>query len=183
MANLLPLAQKQKIRKEYKMRRASVMFVLIIFLFVIGIVLLIPQHVALSIKQTITTEELESIKNQISQKTSIDPEEIIKQTNSQIGLLVQSPQAFAGIYNTFYKIIEKRSNDIAITGMFYNLDNNEMKISIHGIARNRKSLSEFAEILESQKIFFHVELPISNFVKEEDIDFSLTLKINTENVN
>jgi len=183
MANLLPLAQKHKVRKEYKMRRMIVMFALAAFLFSAGIVLLVPQYIALSIRERVANEEAVSIKDQIAQKTETDPEEIISETNSRINSLTKPPAAGYGAYDIFMEITDGKSDDIGITGMFYNFDNNEMKVTVNGIAKNRKSLSGFAGVLESKKIFYDTELPISNFVKEEDIDFALTLKVNTENGN
>ncbi|NIR48449.1 PilN domain-containing protein, partial [candidate division KSB1 bacterium] len=50
-----------------------------------------------------------------------------------------------------------------------------VRVSINGTARDRAALSAFARELENEPRFANIDLPISNFVKETDIDFSLTL--------
>ena len=51
----------------------------------------------------------------------------------------------------------------------------EGKIVLAGIARDRDSLTDFVKMIESQEIFTKVDLPVSNFAKDKDINFSINI--------
>lgn len=57
----------------------------------------------------------------------------------------------------------------------------ENKIKIGGNAKTRDDVLLFQKILEQQKKFKEVESPLSNFVKQEDVDFYFSFKIKNEN--
>lgn len=54
------------------------------------------------------------------------------------------------------------------------------KIMLTGFAYNREQIIEFKENLENSKDFSNVESPISNLVKQSNIDFSLVFNFNPE---
>ena len=75
------------------------------------------------------------------------------------------------------KIIEKKNAVIAINSFSVNLSKKDKyELFVSGTAKKRKDLKVFAESLRSSKEFGSVDLPISNFAKIADIDFSVTLK-------
>ena len=74
------------------------------------------------------------------------------------------------------EIVLQKMPDIKINQISY--DNSTAagkKISIHGIASNRERLLLFRRALEDDIAFKKVDLPISNFVKGSNIEFSLNL--------
>ena len=177
MVNLLPFKQKQKIKKEYKMRRAIVALLFVGVLFIVGIVFLVPQYVMLLNKQHNLKVSLDTIKHQGVEKHHTGLVDVISKTNAQIKSLTQNSVVFYGAYDVFREVLKKKNTSIKIFGLFYNFDNNETRVSISGIAGDRKNLLAFTKKLESNKMFYGVELPISNFVKEQDIDFSILIKV------
>ena len=73
-------------------------------------------------------------------------------------------------------ILLKKRSDIKITQILYQNDGtNGKKITLTGIASSREVLLLFRQALEDSSSFKDVVLPISNFVKGSNIDFSLSL--------
>jgi hypothetical protein len=73
-------------------------------------------------------------------------------------------------------ILLKKRPDIKITQITY--DNNATsgkKINITGTAPSREVLLLFRQALEDSPNFKNIDLPISNFVKGSNINFSLSL--------
>jgi hypothetical protein len=52
------------------------------------------------------------------------------------------------------------------------------QFSISGIAKNRNGLVQFIDDLKSKGGFPSVESPVSDLVKESDIVFNISLKVN-----
>jgi len=74
------------------------------------------------------------------------------------------------------EIILKKTSDIKIEQIFYeNSISGGKKISIRGVSPSRERLLLFRRALEDDATFKKVDLPISNFVKGSNIEFSLTL--------
>jgi Tfp pilus assembly protein PilN len=50
------------------------------------------------------------------------------------------------------------------------------KMKLEGLAKNRNDLVKFKEILEQDKNFTEVKMPISNFTSQENINFEINLE-------
>lgn len=57
----------------------------------------------------------------------------------------------------------------------------ENKIKIGGNAKTRDDVLLFQKILEQEKQFIEIESPLSNFVKQKDVDFYFSFKIKNAN--
>lgn len=54
----------------------------------------------------------------------------------------------------------------------------EEKIKLEGLAKNRDDLVRFKEILSKEQFFNEVEMPISNFTSQENVNFEINLTLN-----
>ena len=74
------------------------------------------------------------------------------------------------------ELVLKKTEGIKIRKISYvNDQSSGKKIIIGGIANDREALLLFRKSLESSENFKDIELPISNFVKGRDIDFTFDL--------
>lgn len=64
---------------------------------------------------------------------------------------------------------ETRLNSLSI--------NNKNELVISGFAKNRENIIRFKEILENSSLFENIENPLSNLIKQTDIDFTFNMKI------
>lgn len=177
MSNLLPTEAKKTIKKESHLRVAVVALFLLAALLLVSVVWLVPAYILSANKYNVTEGELVALKNEIEQLQPDDPKEEIDDINEKLGVLKGGPFTEHYAYDLITDIIEKKNEDIQITNIFYDKTNTEIKVLLRGNALNRESLSSFVSEIEKNKLYSRVDLPISNFVKETNLEFSLNVYI------
>ena len=101
----------------------------------------------------------------------------IKGLNDQLAIVENAEKnKFSVSEKVLNEIIIKKTPDIKITKISYSTDSTGSKSdSIAGTAPSREVLLSFQQALEADANFKSVDLPISNFVKGSNIQFSLSL--------
>jgi len=177
MSNLLSTETKKEIHKEHRLRVIITALFLLTVLFLISVIWLVPIYILSANKYDITKTALSVAEGEISRVQPNDPKEIINNINTKLTILGEEPPSGQQAHNIIIDIVERKSNNIKITSISYNKAGEETRILLQGDALNRESLSSFVREIEKNELFSSVELPISNFVKEKDLDFSLTVYI------
>ncbi len=74
-------------------------------------------------------------------------------------------------------VLESRPASITISQFLFSYSGVESnaKLDLHGVATDRTALQSFKTVLEKTGKFTNVEVPISNFVKKTNIDFTISL--------
>ncbi len=184
MLNLLPLSEKKKIQKEYKVRLCIVVSFLFAALVAIAVVLLAPSFILSSFKYSSATKQLAMEKKKISDSIEgIDPIKVAKDVNAELKVLEKKGSLMPFSYDVFTVIVGYKPDGIKIKSMFYDRRQKDGNISIAGVSKDRKTLLSFLKSLEGEEIFTKVELPISSFVEGEDIEFSIRITLDKENKN
>jgi len=177
MSNLLPLETKKEILKERHFRTVVIALFLLSALLVLSAVWLTPAYILSKNKYDITERELNAIKKEISTVQPEDTGVLIEDINNKLAILGGGISPKHHAYNIIGDIVEQKNNKIKITDIFYDKSGTEIRVLLRGEAFNRESLSSFVREIEKNELFSRVELPISDFVKETDLDFSLTMYI------
>jgi hypothetical protein len=171
--NFLPEEDKRKIKKEYLRRFFVVVGIFSFSAISIGVILLLSFSVFL-MDQEYSLERLLAVSEERLSRGKI--ENIIflaEELNTKISLL-DSGQKNIGEKSAFIKIIlEEKTNKIKINDFFFDKE----KILIQGISENRQNLLSFVDSLRKKKDFKKVESPVSNLIKERDIEFKLTIEL------
>ena len=179
MLNLLPEKQKKIVVTQYWLRVSiTVLFSLIIVL-LIAIAFLAPTFIY-SKDRTVQLEEQSLIlENEARESGRIELSEDLKRWQMLVKLLDASVEKI-NIAETESIIKEKQTLSISIDGLeFYRRENDDKEVSeikISGIAKDRQSLFEFQNRLKEVEVFESVELPVSNFAANINIDFMLTVQ-------
>ncbi len=63
---------------------------------------------------------------------------------------------------------------------YFNLEIEKNNIKIKGLALNRESLMEFKSLLEGNKNFKKIEMPISNLTSPKNINFEIDIEVNKQ---
>ncbi len=177
MINLIPKEEKKENAKVFYGR------LLILFLFMLGLsifigfVSLLPAYFISSAKYTDTNQKLETQKNEPLPSPSEEALAIVESLNLKLKLVenIQDNQ-FVVSKRIIDAVISNKMPDIKITDIAYvNDPSNGKKVNIEGTAPSREILLSFRLALEKDQSFKQVDLPISNFVKGSDIQFSLSL--------
>lgn len=177
MLNLLPSQQKIAIQKEYSARRYIVAFGFVISVLAISLALLSPSYFSTRTRAKIAGDELKFVKQ------AIDAELPSAELVSELSAAVKHAEALkplakpVSVYE-LVRIFEGKPKTIKISDISFSDQTGDRPVfTLRGMAQDRESLTAFGRTLESRVEFESVDLPISNFVKERDIDFSMTIAL------
>jgi len=174
MFDLLAQKDKDEVRHEYKRRRLVVMFILIFLTFFVGILTLLPPHLVAWYKLKELSQMETYLERSISSKSKEDLKKVILLTNTKINYLLMSPGGDVTV--TLADIVARQNGRVVINKfVFQNDQKGKLVTNLQGVAKNRDDLLQFAADLRSNIQYAKVDLPVSNFAKESDIDFAITI--------
>ncbi|MCX6753178.1 MAG: hypothetical protein NTW62_02440 [Candidatus Nomurabacteria bacterium] len=177
MINLLPTEEKKRILNEYRFRVLTFSFYMIGVCFCIAGIALLPSYFLVSLKENIANQKFIYITSLPVSQPDKETMGVIKDINTKISTINDiETKKFLVLENAFDQVILQKMPDIKIIELGFNINKDGAKeISVRGFAPNRERLLIFRQALESDSSFVKVDLPISNFVKEKNINFNLTL--------
>jgi Tfp pilus assembly protein PilN len=177
MINLIPIKEKEDLRNDFYFRFLTMVFSMLCFSVFVLLVVILPSYL-ISLESRISNgQALEKQKNEIMPEIDQQALVSIKDLNDKLNLLEEARNnKYVFSEKVINEIILKKVPGIKINKFFYQNDSLEgRKVNITGIAENREQLLLFRMTLENDKFFEKVDLPISNFVKGNNIEFSLNL--------
>jgi len=173
MMNFLPEEDKIKIKKEY-LRRLFMIWGIFFFLAVsAGIVLLLPAFLFLRGQEDGLERQLIVFGERISRSGVKDIVPLAEDLNGKISVLASGQGAVKKESDVVKNILEGKTKGIKIN----NLSFNGKIFSIKGISENRTDLLVFVASLKNNKGFKQVESPVSNLVKEKNIEFTINISL------
>ncbi len=177
MFNLLPDNLKRKVKSEYRLRLSSVVLVFTLFVQVSFLFFIFPAWLGSSYKE----------KEAITQKDLLDKSLLIldtKTVSSAITTLnmklnvINSVLQYPKVLPLVNSLLAKITGQIYINGLtFESTSAKTGTVAIRGISSNREALVVFVKKIQDSGLFKSVDLPISNFTKDKNIDFSVSMTI------
>ena len=175
MVNLLPDTQKKIIEAEYRFRTILVSLSFFIFFLIISSALLLPAYFLsrgkfsvasadTAMAASLTKEQADEVRRELSllnEKLSVVS---LERPGLPVSAIISS-------------VVSSRSAEVYIKNMIYESKGGTSKIDIFGTSKTRDSFLVFVENLQPAKIFSEVYSPISNLVKEKDVDFTVQIGI------
>lgn len=181
MINLLPDNEKIKIKKEYRNKILIIILTISAVVFSLSLVLLVPSLLFARAQSYLIERNTETVK-----KVSVaKDQEYIKKTasdiNYKVSIVESSPENYI-FSDSLNNIISSKISGVQITGVFFEKQDKKGEITnmfeIRGTANKREDLINFAKELESRKYFAKINLPVSNYVKDRDIEFNVQATAN-----
>lgn len=189
MINLLPLLEKTRVRNEYLGRISVVSLFFLFSMILIGGILLIPLIVSSSNKKMELEEKLAVIKTTIA-KDANRSSETIKDFRSRLSVLNRKIGADQTPSQIFEKIIFEKTlsqgllaqvggEGVRLNGLSYEktADKTGFFVRVNGEASDRKSLLNFVKALQDDGGWKEVKVPVSDFAKGKNLEFSLEITI------
>lgn len=175
MINLLPDNEKKAIDREYKLRHLIVILWACLFFIIATGLFMLPSYVLTLYKGKASNSDiakaaaLNQAEEQKSKKEIDDAKSFMKVLQPVSGLLL--PTNIIAIINK-----DKTPNN-TISNISYSRadDGSAITILVKGVSKTRQSLSQFKEALTHETGITSVDIPVSNFAKESNIDFTITL--------
>lgn len=173
--NLLPSSEQTQVHREYYARLFSVLFFGAAAVCVVGIVSLLPAYVSLLSQKESAEAEIKILQSVLGAQDNFSEVEFAT-AKKEITLL----SAGKGEQNATSDIalaLRKREETpgVRILGVSYEKRGTEEMISLNGEADSRSSLRAFQKALEGEYRFGKISIPVSNFVKERNIPFTITI--------
>lgn len=175
MLNILSTVEKKKVLVEYRLRLAVVSVSAVGVLALASLALLVPPYLLALSKFNAAGNQLAVLEAKYGDtKKEKEIAAQIRDINTKILLLLSGgtstrlspPQAILNILNIKGKAIK-------LYGFTYDSTANQERVVLTGTAADRDSLANFVEVLKNDSTFTSITLPISSYVKSENIDFSL----------
>lgn len=169
--NLLPEKRKNAIRIDRLNRFVLKMGVIVIFSILLLILFLFSNLFIIGIYKKINQDEAGR-----TEKGGID--KVIKETKSEIDRSFnETNQAVGEIEKRVsYWVYFNEINGILPEDIFYSeIEMKADQIKLRGLAKNREDLVKFKNSLENSEIFKKVEMPISNFTSQKNVNFEINL--------
>ncbi len=173
MANLLPFENKKKLRAEYHYRVTIIAAAAFLITVLIAGVFLLPSYFIAQSKQIAAESRVEVLKKVSESKEDRDIQAALATANKKLSILASSEHE--PISKHFETVIALRPSGIGITSLFYGRTAQVSHIDLEGYAKTREALLAFKKALERQSSFTEIILPITHLVKENDINFSMTI--------
>lgn len=181
MLNLLPEQQKKSVLLQYRLRLGVVISIGLSIVLAVAIAFLVPTFVY----SRIISIELENQRAQLEEEAKesgrFQLAEDLKKWRSLTGLLNTEVGEVLGVAESAHLITEAETSAIEIDGFeFMRVDVGgveRVQLRITGISRDRQSLFDFQKKLNENEMFETVELPVSNFAANINIDFTMTITL------
>jgi hypothetical protein len=175
MFNLLPIEDKNLARAEYRHRIVTVSLLSLFLVLISVFIFLIPSYVEVSNAKYKVEKSLTSMKKLPTGENYKDLEDVLKKTKKEIDFLKINSAARSDIAEVIQHVLRFKPKGISVDSIAWVLASNEQQVVVNGIASNRDLLRKFVSILEADKDFSEVSLPVSSYTKFADANFSITL--------
>lgn len=177
MLTLLLETQKKDLKKEYMLRLFIVLLCSGILISVIWIFALLPSYILSNTESQVLSERAQVA---LASELAEDKRSLFNQSvkfNNKLALF-KTIESYYQPTDIIYAITQDQAIGISLS----NIDLSDMEtetplVGITGVASTREGLKEFTKMLSEQEMFEPFELPLSSFVKEKDIPFTINLKL------
>lgn len=176
MINILPKKEKSNLEHEYITRLIIVVLIFISCFSVAVLLLLIPSYKYSVSKELVAENNLENFNNKNPEINVNKLNDEISATNDRLDFLVAKKPKYSVSESVIDSLLSVRTPGISFTQINYmNRSDGAAPIQIIGKARDRSALHTFNDSILKNSTFSSVDLPISNFVKPTNIDYSLSV--------
>jgi len=174
MSNLLLETEEKHLHREYVTRMLIIYFVLASVLAIIAMVFSLPSYILAESRRGIVEEKLAVLEALISGRQDKGSLEYVAAAKEKMSLL--DLENSKHVSTLIERVIALAQGDVKLLSFsLVRRPDIPPLLTIGGISPTRDTLVAFRRSLEKESSFSSVELPVSNFAKDKDIEFSIDL--------
>ena len=179
MANLITDKQRKIVKIDYGIRLSTVSICIASLFGIFFLAYVVPYLISINKKDQIVAEQFQSVivaenKENVGESASRLVSQVLDELKAVE--IYTKDRLTPSIY--FSKIVENKNSDIQITRLSFDfIKKGQEQFLISGISKSREGLVSFIEALKNEAGFASVESPISDFAKDNNIPFTLNVKI------
>ncbi len=177
MINLIPNQEKKRKVNDFYFRLVVVFLTMLGFCALVAAASLFPAFFLSLSNKNLANAKLETQKLEPVPVLDQGSLSMMEDTSNKLDMVdLAEKNKYLISQKIVNEIILKKMSDIKITQINYdNSSPGGKKVNVNGVAPSRERLLLFRQTLEDDAFFKKVDLPISNFVKGSNIEFSLSL--------
>lgn len=179
MLKLLLSHDRHVLRREYIARLLNVYFVITIIMCGVMASLLYIPHLFVEVQDKIISNELANAKIADGSKQRTEFEQLSKHVQFEYNLFTAPVIRPADVMSRLTSVasdgIQLTSVNILKTIADEETGDVTLTITLDGKARDRNVLVEYSKNLEADDVFEQVSVPPTNFTKDSDIDFTISM--------
>jgi Tfp pilus assembly protein PilN len=176
VTNLLPLERQRTLSRDYFLRLAVVMVLIMSTLALVAIVLLIPTYVFLTSSASTKEAHLASIDSTLSSSDEVSFSARLTTLGRNVATLSALAPSPSSIIR---KALAVSHPDIALTGFVYAPAEGARPgtLDISGSAATRNALRNYQLALQSVSFARSAELPVSAYAEDSNIAFTIRVTL------
>lgn len=179
MINLAPLPQKALAHKAFRTRVTVVGLALFLIVILLSVAFLFAPYFLASTKARLAEQELVSRGKGGDMTKGETYADVVKATNTSIGFFLDENDRTPMATDLFARVTSVLPPHISISDLSLEESADEqaaaLALVIGGVAADRAALLSFVEALGHIEGVSEVTLPLSNYTKNADIDFTIHL--------
>ncbi len=175
MINLLPNENKIANKKDYLRRLFTVAGVFSFIIITVSLILFLPAFFSLFFEGRDLAAQLAVLKEGDASVGTKNVYSDLNDLNSKLSFYEKNKDEVV-ISVLIAKIVSLKTNGVKINYFKYEKDKNA-RIMINGKSANRSDLINFKKKLEDDESFSSISSPLSNLLKDTDINFNMTIEL------
>ena len=177
MSNILPPQEIKKIKGLYKKRLIVVSLRAVTILSVIAAACIVPSYLYSKQEEGALLAKKAMYEQQETGELKQDLVTSIGDINTRLSSFGDTAYASPLVASLINPILQARTSSVYITGLTYTLDKDAdvAHVTITGISINREAILAFGDNLQKTPHITNVNVPITNFIKESNMPFTITL--------
>ncbi len=179
MVNLLTEKDRIGLKKERKFRVINIALIIFSLSFGACVIALAPRMFLVFIEHRGVSKQLDDLKNKPASIDYKNLESSVSLTKKQIDSAKKNLEGRSYLSKILPELLNGKPRGISITNISFSKGEKENTLYISGTADSREDLRQFSAILKSNMTFSGVDVPVSNFAKSTENDFSITLKLSS----
>lgn len=182
MANLLPAEEKKNVRTIYRLRLSAILVGAATFIAIANLALLAPSYLRAGTKEQVAEDRVTQVSGVSADEQARAGEAVREEARAfekKTALFLRTQTVARGTYpaRMISDIITLREPLVRIQSLSYDKTEIRERFVVAGISAGRDHLARFVDALKKDARFTKVEIPISSYVKTNDINFSIALEI------
>jgi hypothetical protein len=180
MLNVLTDTFKANNITEYKKRRLVIWLCVVCVLQISFLVFLVPPYVYLLFKEKGLVAEQPPATSSTHGNLARDSATVIQSTTASLSVLANH-LATGNVTVAIARVVSLKGSDVSLQEISTVTETaTTAQMIVHGVALTREALLNFTQRLQTDKAFSQVVLPVSDFAKDSNIGFSLSMNVNVQ---
>ncbi|MFT5179709.1 MAG: hypothetical protein ACI9GH_000083 [Candidatus Paceibacteria bacterium] len=175
MLRLLLENDRKNIKTEYRFRFFTLLSLVVVSTIVAWIIFLLPSYLVLSVEENEYDEKIKKIEESSLSKERAELTGRVSEVNKKVSILDTKDYDYAELVGAV-RDVSDNGVDVDLIEFTHD-DDGVLAISVRGISSGRDNLLDFSKKLEDYDRFEKAEFPFSDFAKESEIPFSITVTV------